>query len=159
MHCYGHRYAAVPVDVLVLTGPHFRGEVVVPPGLSGPVRIAPYLGPRYDIYGHATAAITHGGYNTVQELARSGVPAVVVPGVRDFDDQRVHLRAAAPHLNAVVVEQADPEALARALSEVVTAGRRPVIEEPPGAAGAAWIAHDLTGSSAGGVGDPGSLSD
>lgn len=35
------------------------------------------------------AAITHGGYNTVQELARSGVPAVVVPGVRDFDDQQL----------------------------------------------------------------------
>jgi hypothetical protein len=147
VRCYGRRCAPVPVDVLVLTGPHFRGEVVVPPGLSGPVRIAPYLGPAYDIYRHATAAITHGGYNTVQELARSGVPAVVVPGVRSFDDQRVHLQAAALRLNAVVVEEADPEAIAQALSKVVTAGRRPAVEEPHRAEGAAWIARDLASSS------------
>jgi Glycosyltransferase family 28 C-terminal domain len=146
VRCYGHRCAPNPVDVLVVTGPNFRGEVVIPPGLSGPVRVSPYLGPTYDIYRHATAAITHGGYNTVQELARSGVPAVVVPGVRDFDDQRVHLQAAASRLNAVVVE-ADPEAIARALAEVMTAGRRPPIEEPHGTKGAAWIARDLTGSS------------
>jgi hypothetical protein len=136
-------------DVLVVTGPHFQGEVVVPPGLPGQVRVTPYLGPEYDIYRHADAAITHAGYNTVQELVRSGVPAVAVPGVRDFDDQRVHLRSAAERLNAVVADP-DPESVAKALAEAMDGGgRRGTRCEPPGPAadGAARIARHLVGAS------------
>ncbi|MBV6701802.1 hypothetical protein KV557_32665 [Kitasatospora aureofaciens] len=131
-----------PADVLVLTGPNFRGRVTVPPGLPGPVRVTPYLGPDCDVYRHATAAITHGGYNTVQELARSGVPAVVVPGVRDFDDQRVHLRAAAARLNAMVVEP-DPGAIAQALYLLLRSGRRPTPAALPEPGGAAALARVL----------------
>ncbi|CAM5339727.1 hypothetical protein SALBM135S_03054 [Streptomyces alboniger] len=134
------------VDVLVLTGPHFDGQVLVPPGMPGPVRLTPYLGPTYDIYRHATAAITHAGYNTVRELARSRVPTVVVPGIRDFDDQRVHLRAAAARLNVAVTE-ADSRAIALALAEVVQRPRRAFAEAGPAASheadGAARIADDL----------------
>ncbi|MGC0418100.1 glycosyltransferase [Embleya sp. AB8] len=131
-----------PADVLVLTGPNFRGTLTVPPGLAGPVRVTPYLGPTYDVYRHATVAITHGGYNTVQELARSGVPAVVVPGERDFDDQRVHLRAAASRLNALVVE-ADPGTMAKAIAAAVRAGRRPEVADREAARGAQLLAQDL----------------
>ncbi|MFJ6657273.1 glycosyltransferase [Streptomyces sp. NPDC091377] len=144
---YGARAAGAghgpwPADLLVLTGPNFRGRVTVPPGLPGPVRVTPYLGPDYDVYRHATVAITHGGYNTVQELARSGVPAVVVPGVRDFDDQRVHLRAAAARLNATVVEP-DPDAIAQALHLLLRSGRRPLPSAPPEPDGAAVLARAL----------------
>ncbi|MBV2154891.1 glycosyltransferase [Kitasatospora sp. SUK 42] len=142
---YARRHASAPVDVLVLTGPHFDGAVLVPPGMPGPVRVRPYLGPAYDVYRHADAAITHAGYNTVQELVRSGVPAVAVPGVRDFDDQRVHLRAAA--CPTVTVADADEHAIARALAEVLrgSAGppRRPTTAPAPEADGAARIARDL----------------
>ncbi|MEV0278815.1 glycosyltransferase [Streptomyces sp. NPDC050610] len=121
VRAYARRAAVEAVDVLVLTGPHFDGHVLVPPGLPGPVRVAPYLGPEYDVYRHATVAITHAGYNTVRELVRSGVPAVAVPGVRDFDDQRVHLRAAAARLNATVAE-ADARSVADGLAAVLGAG-------------------------------------
>ncbi|MFI9271334.1 glycosyltransferase [Kitasatospora sp. NPDC052896] len=140
---YGRRHDPRPVDLLVLTGPNFRGAVTVPPGLAGPVRVLPYLGPGYDLYRHATAAITHAGYSTVQELARSGVPAVVVPGVRDLDDQRVHLRAAGGRLNAMVVA-AEPGVMAQALFLVLRAGRRAPATDPPESGGAVWIARDLT---------------
>ncbi|MFE7115059.1 glycosyltransferase [Streptomyces sp. NPDC057654] len=121
VRAYARREAVEHVDVLVLTGPHFDGHVLVPPGLPGPVRVAPYLGPDHDVYRHATAAITHAGYNTVQELVRSGVPTVAVPGVRDFDDQRVHLRAAAGRLNAAVVAEPDEHAIADGLAAVLSA--------------------------------------
>ncbi|MFE4973470.1 glycosyltransferase [Kitasatospora sp. NPDC056651] len=142
---YARRRAATDVDVLVLTGPHFDGAVLVPPGMPGPVRVRPYLGPAYDVYRHAHAAITHAGYNTVQELARSGVPAVAVPGIRDFDDQRVHLRAAAsPN---VVVAAPDAHTVARALTEALhpptTPPGRPPAAPPRPADGATRIAHDL----------------
>ncbi|MFI0482961.1 glycosyltransferase [Actinomadura sp. 9N215] len=144
---YGRRAAVEGLDVLVVTGPHFDGQVVVPDGLPGPVRVTPYLGPGYDPYRHATVAVTHAGYNTVQELAHARVPAVVVPGVRDFDDQRVHLRAAAARLNAIVV-QPDAKAVADALPEAMRAGR-PASETAPHPVpdGAAYIARDLVESS------------
>ncbi|MFF7635366.1 glycosyltransferase [Kitasatospora sp. NPDC008050] len=115
---YGLRHDPRPADVLVLTGPNLRGEVTVPPGLRGPVRVAPYVGPEHDVYRHATAAITHGGYNTVQELARSGVPAVVVP---------------------------DPGAIAQALDLVLRVGRRPAARPSPADDGAAWLARQIAG--------------
>ncbi|MCB5906165.1 glycosyltransferase [Streptomyces pinistramenti] len=146
---YAHHHAPDGVDVLVLTGPHFDGAVGIPPGIPGPVRVTPYLGPTYDIYRHATAAITHAGYNTVQELARSRVPTVAVPGIRDFDDQRVHLRAAATRIN-VAVTDADGQAIARALTDVVRS-LPPTVRGAGGAAspeadGAARLARDLTRS-------------
>lgn len=117
-----------PVSVYVVTGPHFRGTFTVPPGLRGSVLITGYVGPRHSIYRDTTVVVAHGGYNTVQELAFTGVPAVVVPGVRDFDDQRKHLDAAADRLNAIVTD-ATPEriadGLARALRLTVRRQRRP----------------------------------
>ncbi|MFI7102967.1 glycosyltransferase [Streptomyces sp. NPDC050161] len=140
---YARRGVPEGVDVLVLTGPHFEGQVLVPPGLPGPVRVAPYLGPGFDIYRHATAAITHAGYNTVQELVRSRVPTVVVPGVRDFDDQRVHLEAAAARLNAAVAD-ADAHSVAQGLTAVLRTGTGPRPPAPPDPAdGASRIAGDL----------------
>ncbi|WP_331742956.1 glycosyltransferase [Kitasatospora sp. NBC_01300] len=142
------RHAPADVDVLVLTGPHFDGAVLVPPGMPGPVRVRPYLGPAYDVYWHADAAITHAGYNTVQELVRSRVPAVAVPGVRDFDDQRVHLKAAA--CPTMVVAAAEEHAIASALAEALKgpAGTRSRPVTPPARAanGAARIALDLVAS-------------
>ncbi|MFJ8473692.1 glycosyltransferase [Kitasatospora sp. NPDC094011] len=139
------RRAPAGVDVLVLTGPHFDGAVLVPAGMPGPVRVRPYLGPAFDVYRHADAAVTHAGYNTVQELVRSGVPAVAVPGVRDFDDQRVHLKAAA--CPSVLVAEAEEQSVAHALTELLRSpagppGRTP---RPPAreADGAARIAFDL----------------
>ncbi|MFG2844090.1 glycosyltransferase [Kitasatospora sp. NPDC048296] len=142
---YARRHGCAAVDVLVLTGPHFDGAVLVPPGIPGPVRVRPYLGPAYDVYRHADAAITHAGYNTVQELVRSRVPAVAVPGVRDLDDQRVHLRAAA--CPTVVVAEAEKHAVARTLAEVLKgstgASARAVAAPAREVNGAERIALDL----------------
>ncbi|MFF3002273.1 glycosyltransferase [Kitasatospora sp. NPDC057940] len=142
------RHAPADVDVLVLTGPHFDGAVLVPPGMPGPVRVRPYLGPAYDVYWHADAAITHAGYNTVQELVRSRVPAVAVPGVRDFDDQRVHLKAAAcpTMVVAAAEEHAIAGALAEALKDPAGTRSRPVTPPARAANGAARIALDLVAS-------------
>ncbi|MFF2120884.1 glycosyltransferase [Kitasatospora sp. NPDC058184] len=148
------RPASAGVDVLVLTGPHFDGAVLVPPGLPGPVRVRPYLGPAYDVYRHADAAITHAGYNTVQELVRSGLPVVAVPGVRDFDDQRVHLKAAdSPN---VVVADAEEHVIARALAEALNGPSgtraRPAATPARQADGAARIARDLVAATSRGSG-------
>ncbi|GAA3167432.1 MULTISPECIES: glycosyltransferase [Streptomyces] len=146
---YARRHAPDGIDVLVLAGPHFDGAVGIPPGMPGPVRVTPYLDPTYDPYRHATAALTHAGYNTVQELARSRVPTVVVPGRRDFDDQRVHLRAAASRIHAAVTE-ADGQAIAGALADVLRECPRTAAADgtaaSPEAGGAAWLARDLTAS-------------
>jgi len=130
------------VSVYVVTGPHFHGTFAVPSGMNGIVRVTPYVGPRYSIYRDTTAVVAHGGYNTVQELASTGTPAVVVAGTRDFEDQRVHLNAAADRLVAVVTE-ATPEDIADGLTNVVqhsTDGPRRAI--PP--QGAWEIAYRIT---------------
>ncbi len=107
-----------PVSVYVITGPNFHGTFAIPRGMNGNVRVTSYIGPRYSIYCNTSALVTHAGYNTVQELASTATPAVVVLGVRNFDDQRVHLAAAADHLNAIITEPAQ-ENIADSLTKVL----------------------------------------
>ncbi|MGH8906118.1 MAG: glycosyltransferase [Egibacteraceae bacterium] len=131
-----------PLSVYVITGPNFHGTFAIPPGMKGSVRVTPYVGPRYSIYRDTTALVTHGGYNTVQELASTGMPAVVVVGVRTFDDQRVHLNAAADRLNAIIIEPT-PENIADGLTKVIHHGTEgPRCATPP--KGAWEIAHTIT---------------
>jgi hypothetical protein len=134
-----------PISVYAVTGPHFRGAFTVPPGLRGSVLVTGYVGPRHSIYRDTTVVVAHGGYNTVQELAFTGVPAAVVPGVRDFDDQQKHLDAAADRLNAIVTAAA-PERIAHALGRALRRTVRRQRRCPP--KGAWEIAHAIAQSPA-----------
>jgi len=124
------RQEGQPASVYAVTGPHFQGTLTVPSGMRGSMLVTGYVGPRRSLYRETTAVVAHGGYNTVQELAFTGVPAVVVPGVRDFDDQRKHLDAAADHLNAIVTGAA-PEGIADGLTRVLRRAVRRQRRPPP----------------------------
>jgi predicted glycosyltransferase len=129
---------AVPLAVEVVTGPLFRGRFELPVGFPHGCRVAvfePYLDERI---ARASVVVAQGGYNTVNELRRSGTAAVVVPSARAYDDQLERTRRAAGK-GTMVVHPLSESGLAEAVratldrprvcSEALDAGRQMAARE------------------------------
>jgi Glycosyltransferase family 28 C-terminal domain len=124
--------ARTAASVVLTTGPYFRGMVEIPAGMCGSVRVTSYIDALHSLYRGTSAMVVHGGYNTVQELRRCGIPAVGVVGRRPLDDQAARLTELAVDGNVVVVE---------ATAEAITTGLQRVLIRTHDQVGAARVAQ------------------
>jgi predicted glycosyltransferase len=84
----------------------------------------------------AEMVVAHAGYNTVREVLRTGVRAVLVPTYRRSEDQGALVRALMPRPSLRLLEPEAPESAFRAACEQLLTERRP----SPEAAGGALLA-------------------
>jgi UDP-N-acetylglucosamine:LPS N-acetylglucosamine transferase len=68
-----------------------------------------------DLFALSRLVVSEAGYNTVQEIRQVGVPALLVPGERTFDDQAQRARALADEGLARMVDRRSKPAAADAL--------------------------------------------
>jgi predicted glycosyltransferase len=85
----------------------------------------------------AELVIAHAGYNTVQEVLRTGARAVLVPTYRRSEDQGALVRALMPRPALRLLEPDAPEGAFRAASEQLLRERRPPRVATEGALSAA----------------------
>lgn len=68
------------------------------------------------LFAVSTLVVAEAGYNTVAELRQVGVPAILAPGPRTYDDQGARARALEAAGMAVVVERHDPAGAVEAMA-------------------------------------------
>jgi UDP:flavonoid glycosyltransferase YjiC (YdhE family) len=95
------------------------------------VRVERFV-PQRDVFGDASAVVSHGGSGTTLGALSAGLPLVVVPLFADQPDNARRVAA----LGAGVVSQPDPESLATAIATV--------LREPAYATAAGAIAVEMT---------------
>ncbi|GAA2679416.1 glycosyltransferase [Streptomyces lunalinharesii] len=135
-----------PLHVVTVTGPLFRGRLDAPPGFPHRLTTLPYEPDLSYLFADADAAVTQAGYNTINELRSLGVPAVLVPSPRGYDDQfqRAAAEAGSAH-NRLFVAKPVAEDVGRALRSALAlpprtpseGGGSPLFEHSDGAAAAA----------------------
>jgi MGT family glycosyltransferase len=81
--------------------------------------------PQQDVFGHAAAAVVHGGSGSTLGAIAAGLPLVVVPLFADQPQNAARVAEVGAGI-AVVPDRADPEASVRPLREAVAA----VLAEP-----------------------------
>lgn len=116
------RAASRPTLAILVLGCFFAGVADLPPAPHVRWRVTRHERDLARLMGLAGAVICQGGYNTMHEAAALQVPAVLLPGRRDFDDQHGRVRAAASLLDqAVVVERPTEDTVAAALMRLLEA--------------------------------------
>lgn len=99
---------------LVVTGPHYQGQLPAQPGMT----VVGYEPAMADLLAIASLVIAEGGYNTVHELRAAQVPAIFLPGERSYDDQAERVRALEQRGLAVVCTDRTPEHAARTIAAI-----------------------------------------
>jgi hypothetical protein len=134
------RRCGCSVEARVVTGPFYRWDVRVPASSPVEFTVTGYVSPTHSLYWGTSVVVAQSGYNTFQELGRSGIPHVLVPsGEFGVDDQRRRAASRTEEADVQVVE-CDPVAIAKAIEHVIAAPRRNEWPTPAGAAGASQIA-------------------
>lgn len=129
------------IHVVVITGPLFRGRVQAPPGFPHRLTVLPYEPALTTLLGDADAAVTQAGYNTVNELRTRGVPAVIVPSSRSYDDQFIRAQAESRSPGPpILVAPPTPDGTGDALRRVLGSPRRSPSPDRTDGAGAAAAA-------------------
>lgn len=126
---YGGALAAaaeLPVRVLLTVGRELDVDALGP--LPPNVHVEPFV-PQVDVFGHASAVVTHGGSGTTLGALAAGLPLVVVPL---FADQPMNARRVAAVGAGVVAE---PPGIREAVETV--------LDEPKFARGAARVAQEI----------------
>ena len=113
----------------MIAGPHVREDVwerlqAASPGQPGLdlVRVVPALVPELQ---RARVSVSHCGYNTILEVLRTGVPALIVPAIEEGDQERERAQRL-QKLGLVRVlprERLDPRSLAAEVREVLGSPR------------------------------------
>ncbi len=135
------------IEVYVATGPLSPG---LPDGITArewfPAwPVAPWLG-AFDL------AVGSGGYNTVNELERSGIPALLIPFDRDLDDQAKRTRDAEKAGWAVDAKNRERASLENGIDRLLESPPQPKMKRAKGATGhsGARVAANLLLSMLGG---------
>jgi predicted glycosyltransferase len=114
-----HADLAARIPVLrhvVVLGPHRDATPAPLPGMSV-VQAEPEL---VSLFALADVVVSEGGYNSVNEIRLTKTPAVFVPGVRRYDDQRERVDELAA-LGLAAVADGEPAAVAARIAEVAGA--------------------------------------
>jgi UDP-N-acetylglucosamine--N-acetylmuramyl-(pentapeptide) pyrophosphoryl-undecaprenol N-acetylglucosamine transferase len=94
--------AAFPeTEIVLITGPLFKEWHGLK--LIDGVRIIPFEPNMISTLQNAALVLCQGGYNTIAEVSRLGVPTICVPAERPYDDQHeraAQLAAACPHIHS-----------------------------------------------------------
>jgi release factor glutamine methyltransferase len=134
--------------VRVILGPYLAETVEVPAGPHA-VQVVPYVDANVDLYRDTDLFVGLGGYNTVQEVAASGVRAVLVAAPRAVDDQLLRLRETFADVDQVGVARADADEIAATAEQVLTASGGTSVASPEPARGATEVAEYLTAQQGG----------
>jgi predicted glycosyltransferase len=117
------------LSVLLVTGPLFSKWMDL--DLTSNVRIVPFLPDMLEVLSSARIVISQAGYNTANDLIRAGVPAILVPGDRIFDDQFERADTLVKsYPNFRTVRGDDAEDLSRVAADLLRSGVR-VTNTPP----------------------------
>jgi UDP:flavonoid glycosyltransferase YjiC (YdhE family) len=104
--------AELPARVLLTVGDETDLDTLGPAPAN--VRVERFV-PQREVFGHASAVVSHGGSGTTLGALSAGLPLVVVPLFADQPDNARRVAA----VGAGVVSQPDPESLAAAIASVL----------------------------------------
>jgi predicted glycosyltransferase len=103
---------------VIVAGPRFTGKLPDKDGVFA-VRTEPDL---VDLLGLSRVTIASGGYNTVNEIRQSGVPAAFLPGSRTHDDQAERVERLCRAGLAFTPDPGPTDSMARAIAEFCRSG-------------------------------------
>jgi predicted glycosyltransferase len=133
------------IEARLIAGPLFHDWLKL--DLQTGVRVIPFEPDMPGTFAAADLVICQAGYNTIAELERAGTRAIVVPAERPWDDQFARAeRTARAHTHLRVVASASQAALAELVANQLSqphGPRKALVSQPPGAALAARLLHDM----------------
>jgi predicted glycosyltransferase len=131
------------VQGLLVPGPLFRewDELELTDG----IRVHPFDPGLLDQFAKASVVVCQAGYNTIAELSNLGTPAISIPALRMFDDQRARAEGASGlYPNIVSCPTDDHLVLSRAMEQMLSEKHvRSQIQTPTGAVAAARVIIDF----------------
>ncbi|MBI5695141.1 MAG: radical SAM protein [Nitrospirae bacterium] len=101
---------------LIFTGPSYKGHLH---STCEQIKIYPYEPHLLNVLSASTVSITQAGYNTINEIIFSGIPAIVVPGKRKSDDQFKRAASLAEKNCIVMLEEISSAILESAILKLI----------------------------------------
>jgi hypothetical protein len=135
-----------PIHVVVVTGPLFRGRVETRPRFPHRLTVLPYEPDLPTLLHDVDAAVTQAGYNTINELRTEGVPAVIVPSPRSYDDQFLRAQVASRSSGCpILIGEPTVDGICQALGRALASPRGTPAARGDGAEAAAVAVIDRCG--------------